>query len=157
MEKVAKAVLFITNSNGYGSVNIHISLRCFHASAAVIGKQHPQHFLFPRSEAGEFNSLQLPSHPLCKQDDSLALKAFLYWEIIATSNSNSLLSFTETKRKGSKSGKPGYQMFRKFPVLFTKWEVCPVSPHFGGDLEEEIIVMVTFLMLLEYSREKASI
>lgn len=58
MKKVAKAVLFIPNSNGCGSVNIHISLRCFHASAAARGKLHPEHFLFPQSKAGEFNSLQ---------------------------------------------------------------------------------------------------
>lgn len=35
-------------------------------------------------------------------------------------------------------------------MLFIKWEVRPVSLHCGGDLEEEITVMVTLLTLSEY-------
>lgn len=68
-----------------------------------------------------------------------------------------MLSFTETKTKGSKSGKPGYKKLRNFLALFIKWEVQPTRPHFGGDLEEEITVMVTLLTLPEYSREGVSI
>lgn len=80
----------------------------------------------------------------------------LHWEITATSKNSSLLSFSETKAKGSKSGNPDYKKFRNFPALFIRWEACPVSPHFDGDLEEEILVMVTLLMLPEYSGEGAS-
>jgi len=62
-----------------------------------------------------------------------------------------LLRFTETN--DSKSDKPGYKKFRNISVLFIKWEVRPVSPDFGGDLEEEIIAMVTLHTLPECSRQ----
>lgn len=85
----------------------------------------------------------------------MALKTALHWERIATSKISGLLSFTETK--GLQPDKPGYKKLRNFPVLFMKWEVLPVSPHFGRDLEEEITAMVTLLTPCEYSRQEVPV